>query len=134
MTKTILIIDDDDMVRNLMRFYLERDDYRVITAADGPTGIEFFDQRHPDLVILDIAMPDMSGFEVATCIRAIERDENRRHTPIVLLTAYARSFFMSVGHTSGIDSYLTKPISPEQLLSHINRFLGGESSLPSETP
>jgi two-component system response regulator ResD len=132
MNKTILIIDDDDMVRSLMRFYLERGNYKVVLAADGRTGIELYQKYNPDLVILDIAMPSMSGFEVATSIRAIQREENRRHTPIILLTAYARSFFMSAGSTSGIDSYMTKPISPEQLLSHVDRFLVDEAPSVSD--
>ncbi|MBN2305606.1 MAG: response regulator [Anaerolineae bacterium] len=124
MSKKILIIDDDDLVRNLIRFYLEHGQYRAITAGSGSAGIDLYQTEQPDLIILDIAMPEMSGFEVATCIRRIEREEQRPYTPIVLLTAYARSFFLSASSESGIDSYLTKPISPEQLLHHIDGFLG----------
>lgn len=132
MSKTILIIDDDDMVRNLMRFYLEHGSYKVILASDGRTGIDLYQKHDPDLIILDIAMPLMSGFEVATGIRTIQREENRRHIPIVLLTAYARSFFMSAGNASGIDSYLTKPISPEQLLKHVDQFFVDETPSVSD--
>jgi two-component system alkaline phosphatase synthesis response regulator PhoP len=124
MAKTILIIDDDEMVRAMVTRYLERSNYRVVTASTGENGIESYRSEKPDLVVLDIAMPEMSGFEVASSIRAIQRGENRPHTPIVILTAYARSFFLSTGSETGIDSYLTKPISPEQLVSHIQQFLG----------
>lgn len=126
MAKTILIIDDDDMVRTMVTRYLDRVGYRVVTASNGEKGVESYRTEKPDLVVLDIAMPEMSGFEVASSIRTIQRSENRHHTPIVILTAYARSFFLSVGSETGIDSYLTKPISPEQLISHIQQFLGSE--------
>jgi DNA-binding response OmpR family regulator len=124
MAKKILIIDDDEMVRTMVTRYLERSNYQVITGSSGEQGIEAYRTEKPDLVVLDIAMPEMSGFEVASSIRAIQRSENRPHTPILILTAYARSFFLSVGSEAGIDSYLTKPISPEQLVNHIQQFLG----------
>jgi CheY-like chemotaxis protein len=124
MSKTILVIDDDDLIRNLVTHYLAHDDYAVITAPDGPTGLEKYEADRPDLVVVDIAMPGMSGFEVTKHIRAIEQREARPYTPIIILTAYARSFFLSTGGEVGVDSYLTKPIAPDQLLAHIHRFLG----------
>jgi len=130
MNKTILVVDDDDLICKLVARYLEEENYTVITAADGPTAVEKYEHQKPDLVVLDIAMPEMSGFEVAKRIRAIQRRENRPHTPIVLLTAYARSFFLSTG--SEADSFLTKPITPEQLRDHVGRFLGETTSPPSD--
>jgi len=124
MQQTILIIDDDDMIRSLVQLYLEREGYRVIAAGNGPAGVDMYETENPDLVVLDIAMPEMSGFDVTTKIRAIEKRERRPHTPIIILTAYARSFFLSAGSAAGIDSYLTKPIAPEKLLEHIHQFLG----------
>lgn len=129
MTKTILIVDDDEIISDLIVRTLEREGYAAIVAYDGPAAVEKFKTEHPDLVVLDIAMPEMSGFEVATQIRSIERSEDRPHTPIVLLTAYARSFFLSTSSESGIDSYLTKPIAPAKLLSHINKFLFDQSGV-----
>jgi len=128
MSKTILVVDDDDLICKLVTRCLEDENYTVLTAADGPTAIEKYETGKPDLVVLDIAMPDMSGFEVAKSIRAIQRREDRPHTPIILLTAYARSFFLSA--SSEVDSYLTKPITPERLRDHISRFLG-EATSPS---
>jgi CheY-like chemotaxis protein len=122
------------MVRDLTTRVLERGGYRVVTASDGPDGIEEYRTEKPDLVVLDIAMPGMSGFEVATTLRAIQQEETRPHTPILLLTAYARSFFISVGTQAGVDSYITKPISPEQLLEHVNQFLTEKPATPTESP
>ena len=64
MSKTVLVIDDDDLIRNLVSHYLTHESYTVITAPDGPTGIEKYETEKPDLVVVDIAMPGMSGFEV----------------------------------------------------------------------
>jgi CheY-like chemotaxis protein len=124
MSKTILVIDDDDVIRELVRHCLARDDYNVIAVADGSSGVEKFEAEKPDLVVLDIAMPEMSGFEVAQTMRAIEKRENYSHTPIIILTAYARRFFLSAGGDAEIDSYLTKPITPDHLLAHVRQFLG----------
>ncbi|HVO68982.1 MAG TPA: response regulator [Aggregatilineaceae bacterium] len=128
MSKTILVVDDDDLICQLVTRYLEEGNYGVITASDGPTAVEKYEHEKPDLIVLDIAMPEMSGFEVAKRVRAIQQRENRPHTPIILLTAYARSFFLSAG--SEADSFLTKPITPEQLRDHITRFLD-EATSPS---
>ncbi|MBN1202118.1 MAG: response regulator [Anaerolineae bacterium] len=123
MSKTILIVDDDELLSTLTAKALERGGYAVVVARDGLTGIEKFRSEKPDLIVLDVAMPEMSGFEVAKRIRTLEYEENLSHTPIVLLTAYARSFFPSVGREAGVDSYLTKPVTPEQLLEHVSQFL-----------
>ena len=124
MSKTILVIDDDDLIRDLVERCLAQADYRVITAADGRGGVEEFEAEQPDLVVLDIAMPGMSGFEVAQTMRAIEQRDHCPHTPIIILTAYARSFFLSAGGDVEIDSYLTKPVTSDQLLAHVHQFLG----------
>jgi CheY-like chemotaxis protein len=129
MSKTILVVDDDDLICQLVTRYLEEENYTVITASDGPTAVEKYENEKPDLIVLDVAMPEMSGFEVAKRVRAIQQRENRSHTPIILLTAYARSFFLSAG--SEADSFLTKPITPEQLRDHITRFLDEATSPPS---
>jgi CheY-like chemotaxis protein len=129
MSKTILVVDDDDLICQLVTRYLEEENYTVITASDGPTAVAKYEHEKPDLIVLDIAMPEMSGLEVAKRVRAIQQRENRPHTPIILLTAYARSFFLSAG--SEADSFLTKPITPEQLRDHITRFLDEATSSPS---
>jgi DNA-binding response OmpR family regulator len=124
MSKTILVIDDDDVIRSLVKLNLERVGYSVITVADGPSGVEQFEAKKPDLVVVDIAMPEMSGFEVAQEMRVIEQREHYAHTPIIILTAFARSFFLSTGGQAVVDSYLTKPIAPDHLLARVRQFLG----------
>ncbi len=123
MSKQILIVDDDVMLCRLSSIYLERQGHTTILAYDGPGGISHYQSSRPDLVVLDVAMPGMSGFDVARRIRSIEDEQGWQRAPIILLTAYARSFFMAAGAEAGIDSYLTKPITPDQLLKHLERFL-----------
>lgn len=123
MAKTILIIDDDETIIKLMAQFLERAGYEVLTADNGHEGIDKYRTFRPDLIVLDIAMPELNGFEVTKTIRQIQHTEGWPRTPIIILTAYARSFFISAGSEAGIDSYLTKPILPEQLLEHLNQFL-----------
>ena len=123
MTKTILIIDDDDMIRSLVAAFLKKDDYNVLSAANGQEGLDFYEKNRPDLVVADIAMPGMSGLEVASRIREVEKTESRPHTPIIILTAYARSFMQSAPDDLRVDSYLTKPVTPEQLLKQVHQFL-----------
>lgn len=123
MTHTILVVDDDELIRNMVTHFLKREGYEIIAAPDGATGIAEFEANQPALVVLDIAMPSISGFEVARQIRAIEQRDTLGHTPIILLTAYARSFFVAATNEADIDSYLTKPVTPEKLLAHVQRFL-----------
>lgn len=123
----ILIVDDDDLTRQLFKEYLVRDGYTVITAATGDIGIELFEQEQPDLVLLDIAMPAMSGIELAAALRRIQEDQRRPHVPLVAITAYARSFIQPLGSDARFDSLLNKPLRADTLRQHVNRFLGGAS-------
>lgn len=133
MTHTILVVDDDELIRNMVTHFLKREGYNPVAAPDGTAGIATFEEHHPALVVLDIAMPTVSGFDVARQIRAIEEREKLAHTPIILLTAYARSFFVAATNEADIDSYLTKPITPEKLLAHIQRFLDDTATETSPT-
>ncbi len=120
---TILVVDDDDLVRAMVAHVLEREGYRVLKAADGASGLALYEAEKPDLVVLDIAMPHMSGMEVAARLRELQREQGRR-VPIIVLTAYARSFFGAGGVAVNVDSYLTKPVLPAKLLAHVHQFLG----------
>ena len=125
--QTILVVDDDDMVRAMVTHVLEREGYRVLKAADGASALALYEAEKPDLVVLDIAMPHMSGMEVAARLREIQRAQNRR-VPIIVLTAYARSFLGPGGSGKiNVDSYLTKPVRPAKLLAHVHQFLGGDA-------
>ncbi len=124
MSKTILVIDDDEMLRELLSRVLAYHQLNVITAADGPTGIAKYESEKPDLVVVDVAMPGMSGIEVTKCIRAMEQRDSRPRTPLIVLTAYARTFIASSKGEAGVDSYVTKPVTPDELMVHLRRFLG----------
>lgn len=123
-TKKILVIDDDDLIRALVIQFLRDGGYEAVMAVDGADGIARYESERPDLVVLDIAMPGLSGFETADAIRRIQGEHGWSHTPIVLLTAYARSFVGPVGHDQRIDSFIPKPVDREAFLQHIRRFLG----------
>lgn len=124
MSQTILVVDDDDLIRTMVTHFLQHDGYTVITAANGQSALDLFKKEKPALVVLDIAMPAMSGIDVAKEIRAMQQRDQSPRTPIIMLTAYARSFFLSASSEAGVDSYLTKPITGPKLLEHVHRFVG----------
>lgn len=120
----ILVVDDDPLLCKLVTRILDTNGYESASVTNGADAIRLFRTMQPDLVLLDIAMPEMNGYDVARALRVIEQDDGRPHTPIVVLTAFARSFSPAVGDEAGVDSYLSKPITTDELLRHISRFLG----------
>lgn len=123
MNRSILVIEDDTNISEMLQRWLQELHFSVIAADDGLEGLNKFQQHRPEVVLLDIAMPEMNGFEVASEIRKIEQLEGEhRHTPIIVLSAYTQSYFVSVGLEVGIDSYLTKPVGLDQLTAHIDGF------------
>lgn len=122
MNHRILVIEDDANVSDMLQRWLQELHFTVVAASDGPEGLELFQNYRPELVLLDIAMPLMNGFEVASEIRKMELREGERRTPIVVLSAYTQSYFVSVGSEVGIDTYLTKPVGLDQLAAHIGGF------------
>jgi|FLYN01.1.fsa_nt_gi two-component system response regulator ResD len=123
MNRRVLVVEDDANVSEMLQRWLQELDFTPITADNGLEGLELFQQYRPELVLLDIAMPIMNGFEVASEIRRIEAEEGeRRHTPIIVLSAYTQSYFLAVGSEIGIDSYLTKPVGLDQLATHLDGF------------
>lgn len=122
MSQKILIIDDDQPLRKLLEHALHEAGFEALSAATGEDGLELTLRERPDLVLLDIAMPGMSGFDVAAAIRKAEQ-QSERHTLIVIMTAHARSFTVSVDFHTGIDSYLTKPVLPLDVVTHVQNLL-----------
>jgi CheY-like chemotaxis protein len=120
--RTVLIIDDNPDALEILRSFLEEKGYRVLTAADGPQGIELARDRAPDCVILDIMMPEMSGFQVCRSLKSLPRCE---HIPIVMLTARKIDRDVSYARTVGADDFLTKPVRPAQLLGVLDKHIGG---------
>jgi CheY-like chemotaxis protein len=119
--KEILIVDDDKTFCKVLALKFQENGFQTYMAFDGESSLKLFKEKHPPLVLLDIAMPGMNGFEVAEAIRASETPD--KHTTIIIMTAHARSFFVSKEFESQIDSYLTKPITPEDVFNHVNSLM-----------
>jgi DNA-binding response OmpR family regulator len=116
----ILVVDDEEPVRLLLRDTLELDAYDVVEAADGPSAIAAFEDRRPDGIILDIMMPGMSGIDV---LRQIRSKEGGADVPVILLTALGDDKTTWDGWSAGASCYLTKPFDPDNLLSWVERML-----------
>jgi len=114
---TVLVVDDDRKIVGLVRAYLERDGHRVVAAHDGRTALSTFAAERPDLVVLDLMLPELDGYEVCRRIRA-EGD-----TPILMLTARSSVPDRIHGLLSGADDYLPKPFSPAELAARVRAIL-----------
>ena len=117
MAISVLIVEDDANIRELLQLYLEKDGYAVTLAADGGQGLEKFRSIKPDLVLLDVMMPVMDGWEVCKAIRA-EGD-----TPVIMLTAKGETDDKVQGLKSGADDYITKPFEMKELLARVEAVL-----------
>lgn len=115
--KTVLIVDDEARLVSLVETYLTQSGFRVVTASNGREGLSVAERQNPDLIILDIMMPEMDGYEFMRVYRA-EHD-----TPIILLTARVDSDEKVVGLESGADDYMTKPFRPRELMARVKAVL-----------
>jgi len=114
---TIVVVDDDEHIRELASLYLQKEGYTVITASDGPAALETIQKHHPNLVVLDVMLPNMSGFDVCRRLRA-ESD-----VPILMLTARSEDVDKIVGLELGADDYLTKPFNPREMVARVKAIL-----------
>lgn len=117
MGKRILVIDDEARLVHLVRGYLEQDGYEVATAGDGREGLLVAREFGPDLIVLDLMMPDVDGWEFLRLLRR-ERD-----TPVIMLTARVDASDRIAGLEMGADDYLTKPFSPRELMARVRAVL-----------
>jgi DNA-binding response OmpR family regulator len=115
--KTILVVDDAPNIVELLRLYLEGAGYATVVATDGPAAVELHRKHRPDLVILDLMLPGMDGFEVC---RAIRREAD---TPVLMLTARTDDVDAIVGLELGADDYVTKPFNPRALVARVKAIL-----------
>jgi two-component system KDP operon response regulator KdpE len=113
MTDKILIVDDDPISRDLIKYGLQAQGYHTITAHDGQDALRAFFNNHPDLIVLDITMPKLDGYEVCQRVREMST------TPIIMLTALGREEDIIKGLDAGADDYLTKPFRVGELLARI---------------
>jgi two-component system, OmpR family, phosphate regulon response regulator PhoB len=124
---TVLIADDEAHIVELVRVTLEDDRVRVVEAANGATALQLAEEFEPELVFLDVNLPDMSGLEVCRCIRRHPRLAGSR---VVMLTAAAQQDDLVRGMAAGASYYLTKPFSPVRLLSLVEGLLPKAAWLP----
>lgn len=118
MQKKILAVDDERHIVRLIQVNLERAGYRVVTANDGREALKKIGEDQPDLVILDVMMPYLNGFETLKQIRA---NPKTRNLPVIMLTAKAQDQDVFQGYSFGADIYLTKPFNPVELLTFVKR-------------
>jgi DNA-binding response OmpR family regulator len=119
-TAPILVVDDDAKIVRLVRTYLERDGFMVVTASDGPGALEAIELHAPALVVLDLMLPGLDGRAV---IRAVRRDEESGRTPILILSARSSTIDRIAGLEDGADDYLPKPFSPAELVLRVKSIL-----------
>jgi DNA-binding response OmpR family regulator len=121
----ILVVDDEIYIVHILDFSLGMEGYEVITALDGEEALRKASETKPDLIVLDIMMPKMDGYE--TC-KALKADEATKDIPVILLSAKGRNVDMQTGYDVGADEYITKPFSPRKLVDRINTMLGHSDS------
>jgi DNA-binding response OmpR family regulator len=127
--QTVLVVDDEPIVRDVVVRYLERDGYRTVTASDGDAARALIEGREPSLVVLDVMLPGTDGLALCRWIR------ERSALPVILLTARGEEADRIVGLELGADDYVTKPFSPRELAARVRSVLrrSNGSSLPRET-
>ncbi len=113
----LLFIEDDDSIRLALTLALEDEGYAVIEAPSGQRGLELFDAEDPDLVLVDLRLPDIQGFDVCRMLRA------RSITPIIIVTAQTDTHDLVAGLEAGADDYVTKPVVPKELAARIRALL-----------
>ena len=119
--KKILVVDDEPDIVSMVKMRLEASGYEVITASDGETAYSRARSDAPDLIILDLMLPGMDGYQVC---RLLKFDENYRRIPIIMLTAKSQIEDKEWGQKVGADYYLTKPFEAKELLDKINDLIG----------
>ena len=122
---TILVVDDEESIIELLRFNLEKEGYLVRVAKDGPEALERVEKEIPDLLVLDIILPGMDGLEVC---RQLRLNPKYRQIPIIMLTAKGEVIDKVLGLELGADDYMTKPFSPRELLARIKARMRRKSS------
>ena len=132
--RPILVVDDDAKIVRLVRTYLERDGFRVVTAADGPGALDAIERHRPALVVLDLMLPELDGRAV---IRAVRGDDEAGSTPILIISARGSTLDRITGLEDGADDYLPKPFSPAELVLRVKSILrrtAAAATAPSTAP
>jgi DNA-binding response OmpR family regulator len=117
----VLVADDDDDIRDLVAFRLDRAGYEVLRAGDGQEALDLAREHHPDLAVLDVMMPKLTGYDVTRELRA---DAATSRIPVILLTARVQEADVARGFEAGADDYVKKPFSPQELKARVQAILG----------
>ncbi len=121
MAKKIVLAEDEPQIARLIEFKLKKEGYQVTWKENGKEALEAIKAEEPDLVILDVMMPVMDGYEV---LRRLKEDENLKSIPVIMLTARAQERDVVKGIDLGAEDYITKPFHPAELLARVKRILG----------
>ena len=121
MTKRILVVEDTEDNRQIIRDLLTSAGYEMIEAVDGEEGVAMAAQHRPDLILMDIQLPGLDGYEAT---RRIKAQPELKHIPIIAVTSYALSGDEAKTREAGCDAYVAKPFSPRQLLAKVREFVG----------
>lgn len=125
MAYKILAVDDEKHIVRLVQINLQKEGYDVVTASNGREALEQVEREKPDLVIMDVMMPEMGGFEA---LQEMKANEATSTIPVIMLTAKAQDADVFEGWKSGADLYLTKPFNPQELLTFVKRILQDKSN------
>ena len=120
MSKRILVVEDQEDNRQILRDLLTSVGYELIEAVDGEQGVAAATAQHPDLILMDIQLPVLDGYEAT---RRIKADPKLKHVPIIVITSYALSGDEEKARLAGCDAYVSKPFSPRQLLAMVREYL-----------
>ena len=127
----ILLVEDNEMNRDMLSRRLQRRGYQVVLALDGQSGVEMTQTQAPDLILMDMSLPVLDGWEAA---RRLKADAVTRHIPVIALTAHAMSSDREKALEAGCDDYDTKPVELPRLLAKIDALLRGSELAPSGEP
>jgi len=118
--RKILYVEDNEYNRKIVRQLLSRSACKLVEAADGETGVELARSELPDLILMDVQLPKMSGLDAT---RLLTTEEDTRHIPVIVITSYALSGDRDKAMQAGASSYIAKPYSPSELLKMVKQFL-----------
>jgi len=131
MGKTILVVDDEPDIVEIIQYNLEKSDFEVVVAEDGPGALEKAREEAPDLIVLDLMLPGLEGTDVC---RLLKQDERTRSIPILMLTAKSEEMDRIIGLELGADDYVTKPFSPREIVLRVRNILRRRSPEDPEKP
>jgi two-component system alkaline phosphatase synthesis response regulator PhoP len=123
----ILVVDDEKNIAEALRYNLEKEGFRTLTAADGARALELAREELPDLILLDWMLPELEGLEVC---RVLKREEKTRHIPVIMLTVRSGETDKVLGLEMGADDYVTKPFSPRELMARVKALLRRSQAPP----